>query len=166
MQDHQRVKWFIIGLFWFFGYNYRMNDKVARIGKYGFTRAFYCGKAEKGWIFERVRCACSTDNFGDLFVCYGQYLSLCDGHIWWCDCIRYLVCCHHFWCVFRCYFGMSHHFMGKNWVIFGMVHHFRIFRVYSTAGHNRTIFCLWCKDKCFCVKDIGYQTGYITTGQL
>ena len=24
-------------LFWVFGYNYRMNDKVARIGKYGFT---------------------------------------------------------------------------------------------------------------------------------
>ena len=52
MQDHQRVKWFIIGLFCVFGYNYRMNDKVARIGKYGFTRAFHCGKVKKGWFFE------------------------------------------------------------------------------------------------------------------
>ena len=38
MQDHQRVKCPIIVLFCVFGYNYRMNDKVARIGKYGFTR--------------------------------------------------------------------------------------------------------------------------------
>ena len=36
--DNQRLKWLKIGLFWGFEYNYRMNDKVARIGKYGFTR--------------------------------------------------------------------------------------------------------------------------------
>ena len=38
--DNQRLKWLKIGLFWVFGYNYRMNDKVARIGKYSFTRAY------------------------------------------------------------------------------------------------------------------------------
>ena len=79
--------------------------------------------------------------------------SLCDGHIWWWYCIRCLVCCHHFIYVFVCIFGISHHFMGRNRVIFGIVHHFWIFRVYSIDGHNRTIFCVWCKDKCFCGND-------------
>ena len=32
-----------------------------------------------------IICACSTDNASVLFVCGGQYVSLCDGHI--CDCI-------------------------------------------------------------------------------
>ena len=32
-----------------------------------------------------IVCACSTDNIIDLFVCGGQIVSLCDGHI--CDCI-------------------------------------------------------------------------------
>ena len=27
-------------------------------------------------------CACSTDIIGDLFVCGGQYVSLCDGQIY------------------------------------------------------------------------------------
>ena len=27
-------------------------------------------------------CMCSTDSFSNLFVCYGQYLSLCDGHFY------------------------------------------------------------------------------------
>ena len=31
-------------LFCVFGYNYRMSDKVTRIGKYGFTRVYYCDK--------------------------------------------------------------------------------------------------------------------------
>ena len=56
VQDYQRVKCQIIGLFCVFGYNYRMIDKVPRIGKYGFTRVIhngcYHGKAGKGWIFE------------------------------------------------------------------------------------------------------------------
>ena len=30
-----------------------------------------------------VMCTCSTDNVSDLFVCGGQYVYLCDGHI--CD---------------------------------------------------------------------------------
>ena len=62
MQDNQRLKWLKIGLFWVFEYNYRVIDKFARIGKYGFTRAFhydkkgcYCGRTGKGWIFKRVR---------------------------------------------------------------------------------------------------------------
>ena len=46
MQDHQRLKCPIIGLFCVFGYNYRMNDKVARIGKYGFTRVCYCDRMQ------------------------------------------------------------------------------------------------------------------------
>ena len=79
--------------------------------------------------------------------------SLCYGHIWWWYCIRYLVCIHHFRYVFGCNFGMSHHFMGKNGVFFGIAYHFWIFRVYSRDGHNRTIFCVWCKDKCFCGND-------------
>ena len=27
-------------------------------------------------------CMCSTDSFSNLFVCYGQYLTLRDGHIY------------------------------------------------------------------------------------
>ena len=27
-------------------------------------------------------CMCSMDIFSNLFVCYGQYLSLCDVHIY------------------------------------------------------------------------------------
>ena len=29
-----------------------------------------------------IICACSTDKISDLFVCGGQYVSLCDGHIY------------------------------------------------------------------------------------
>ena len=99
-----------------------------------------------------IRCACSTDNFNDLFVCGGQYVSLCDGHIWWWYCIRYLVCSPHFRYVFWCKFGMSHHFNDENMVNFGIVHHFWIFQVYSRHGHNRTIFVFGRKTSVFVSK--------------
>ena len=44
------------------------------------------------------QCTCSTDKIIFLFVCGGQYVSLCDGHI--CDCIVF-----GFWYVFPT-FGM------------------------------------------------------------
>ena len=47
MQDHQRLKWLKIGLFCVFGYNYHVIDKVARIGKYGFTRDAIVEKLER-----------------------------------------------------------------------------------------------------------------------
>ena len=32
-----------------------------------------------------IVCTCAADIICDLFVCSGQYVSLCDGHIY--DCI-------------------------------------------------------------------------------
>ena len=40
VQNNQRVKCPEIRLFCVFGYNYRVIDKVPRIGKYGFTRVY------------------------------------------------------------------------------------------------------------------------------
>ena len=38
-----------------------------------------------------IVCTCAADIICDLFVCSGQYVSLCDGHI--CDCIVFDVWC-------------------------------------------------------------------------